>query len=636
MMSSDAESLVQKINAAQKGHCPAHDDRHSSFSANVRNGKVVVHCFKGCSQEAVIAALERKGLWYPTGNSISSILDSFDAKWEREWEEYERLKGALQILRTAAGAVGDPRHWPTRPPNQEKLRKYFEGRGIQKIPRNALFLGINQVFDLTKERLPQKGIACTPVKLPAMVFPIGTKSKLMAAHVTYLTPDGSENEKDDGKSFRRIYGLMSGGYIVLGNLKADKPLIVAEGVETALSASQLTGYPAIAACSATNMPNLTLPECREVFIAHDNDETGTKAAKTLANCLANAGKRVRLVPPPKKFKDWNDAIRSPDIDQNKLADLFDNADTFESSRTIVDAVGMGEFLQMRFPPREYLLKPWLTTTGLVMIDAPAGHGKTWLALSIGYAVAGGQPLLGWSCERPGRVLYVDGELPGELLQRRLAVLGPTLPAESFVVLSRSQFEAQGELMPDLGTEEGRNALDAIIERHQIDLIILDSVSTLVRSGTDNDVESWREIQDWSLTHRAKGRAVIYLHHHGRSGQPRGTSAREIVLDARIKMAMDDTAKVEADETAFKIEFAKARDFFGADRAPLIARLTTADGTAVSWHCQILKTQNEQVQELLEEGKTSTEIADELKLSRGRISQIKKTIVRPIARQKRRV
>jgi hypothetical protein len=40
------------------------------------------------------------------------------------------------------------------------------------------------------------------------------------------------------------------------------------------------------------------------------------------------------------------------------------------------ALGMAAFLALSFPPRRFLLKPWLTTTGLAMIDAVVGHGKT--------------------------------------------------------------------------------------------------------------------------------------------------------------------------------------------------------------------------------------------------------------------
>ena len=148
------------------------------------------------------------------------------------------------------------------------------------------------------------------------------------------------------------------------------------------------------------------------------------------------------------------------------------------------------------------------------------------------------------------------------------------------MVSHSQFEMRSALILDLGTQDGRALLDQYIETCDIDLIILDSVSTLVRSGTDNDVESWRAIQEWSLKHRARGRAVIYLHHHGRSGNPRGTSAREIVLDTRIKLVRDDTLSTE-NESALRLEFPKAREFYGNDAAPMIAFLSTLGGV-VTW------------------------------------------------------
>jgi hypothetical protein len=43
--------------------CPAHDDRSPSLSINERDGRVLVHCFAGCSQADVIAALRSRGLW---------------------------------------------------------------------------------------------------------------------------------------------------------------------------------------------------------------------------------------------------------------------------------------------------------------------------------------------------------------------------------------------------------------------------------------------------------------------------------------------------------------------------------------------------------------------------------------------
>jgi len=50
-------------------HCPAHKDEWPSLSiADGEDGKVLVHCRAGCSQDAVIAALRERGLWPNRGD----------------------------------------------------------------------------------------------------------------------------------------------------------------------------------------------------------------------------------------------------------------------------------------------------------------------------------------------------------------------------------------------------------------------------------------------------------------------------------------------------------------------------------------------------------------------------------------
>ncbi|MBW1976097.1 MAG: hypothetical protein JRI45_11125 [Deltaproteobacteria bacterium] len=43
--------------------CPVHDDRNPSLHVSQKDGKILVHCFAGCTQEAVIEALKERGLW---------------------------------------------------------------------------------------------------------------------------------------------------------------------------------------------------------------------------------------------------------------------------------------------------------------------------------------------------------------------------------------------------------------------------------------------------------------------------------------------------------------------------------------------------------------------------------------------
>lgn len=286
-------------------------------------------------------------------------------------------------------------------------------------------------------------------------------------------------------------------------------------------------------------------------------------------------------------------------------------------------------MQHVFPPRRFLLRPWLTTTGLAMAFAEAGVGKTRLALSVGYAVASGSNLLGWKCEHRAPVLYVDGEMPGELLQRWLAELGPPPPDGDFQILSSAILEAQGVTMPDLATKEGREFVDEIIERNQTELVILDSVSTLVRTGIENDVESWRELQQWSLKHRQRGRAVIYLHHASRSGQMRGTSIREVVVDTIIRLKREPDLSTD-NETAIELSFPKSRHFFGKDTVPQIVRFRTTDGT-IEWRAEPKPAaQQDQVADMLTRGMTQKQIAEELGLTEARISQIAHKLKKPKA------
>lgn len=49
-------------------HCPSHDDAHPSLSITEREGKALLKCHTGCTQDDLIAALKERGLWGTTPN----------------------------------------------------------------------------------------------------------------------------------------------------------------------------------------------------------------------------------------------------------------------------------------------------------------------------------------------------------------------------------------------------------------------------------------------------------------------------------------------------------------------------------------------------------------------------------------
>jgi len=142
---------------------------------------------------------------------------------------------------------------------------------------------------------------------PAMVSAITIGKEIVGLHRTYLCPESFK--KADIEPNKMILGKVKGGSIKLA--PAGKTLIIAEGIETALSISQAISFPVWAAMSASLMHTIIIPPLsvtEEVVIAADHDEAGIKAADILAERLLDKGYRVRLALPPKHKTDFNDML----------------------------------------------------------------------------------------------------------------------------------------------------------------------------------------------------------------------------------------------------------------------------------------------------------------------------------------
>jgi putative DNA primase/helicase len=126
--------------------------------------------------------------------------------------------------------------------------------------------------------------------------------KVIAIQQTWLT---SKGEKATAK--RLTTGNLGGGAVRLGAIARSMGL--AEGVETALSAMQMTGMTVWAALGASRLHNVELPaEVEEVHIFVDNDDPGRLAAKRAAEAHIAIGRRVYLRSPPDQCGDWNDFL----------------------------------------------------------------------------------------------------------------------------------------------------------------------------------------------------------------------------------------------------------------------------------------------------------------------------------------
>jgi hypothetical protein len=293
--------------------------------------------------------------------------------------------------------------------------------------------------------------------------------------------------------------------------------------------------------------------------------------------------------------------------------------TDEAKSYGLQVVSIGELLAMTFPPRDNILSPWLPSQGLALIYAMRGVGKTHLSLGIAYAVASGGEFLGWQAPEPRGVLFLDGEMPGTALQQRVANIAASAPLEPQASLKVITPDLQEYGMPDLSTEEGQ----AEVEQHitdDIDLIVIDNLSTLVRSGKENESESWQPIQTWALNLRSRGKSVLFIHHAGKGGKQRGTSRREDVLDTVIALRHPKDYSPE-EGAVFEVHFEKARGIHGEDVTPIEARLLTDADGRITWATRSLEESTfDKVMDLLNEGLSQAEVARELEIHRSSVSR----------------
>ena len=267
----------------------------------------------------------------------------------------------------------------------------------------------------------------------------------------------------------------------------------------------------------------------------------------------------------------------------------------------VVAMTTSEFLEEPFPAREMLMYPWLPKQGLAMVFAPRGVGKTFFSLSVAHAVATGQPLGHWTTPKKWKVLYIDGEMPAREMQDRLKEIANT---ESDISLSIITPDVQPLGMPDLSTISGQAAIAEHVA--WADLIVVDNLSTLSRTGKENEAESWTPIQEWALFQRSRGKTILFVHHAGKGGMQRGSSRKEDVLDTVI--ALRHANDYSPDKGAeFELHFEKNRGFYGEEAKAIHMRYVEG-----SW---IFQTAGESTYErtiaLYLQGKKQTEIAEVL-------------------------
>lgn len=160
-------------------------------------------------------------------------------------------------------------------------------------------------------------------EFPAIVSMIrDNEGRSKTIHRTYITKDGRKPAEIPAGMTRKLFAVPNDLTASGSSVRLDEPtncLMLAEGIETALTARTLTGLPTWACLSKDLLRRIEIPESvRYITIWADKDrsDAGQQAAAELVERLLLEGRRAIAMLPPgdipdgAKSLDWNDLIIS--------------------------------------------------------------------------------------------------------------------------------------------------------------------------------------------------------------------------------------------------------------------------------------------------------------------------------------
>lgn len=250
--------------------CPAHTDKNPSLSIKEENGKILVYCHAGCTQQAVLAALNNMELWKKHQHFLAPF-------------QYQTSHISRQQRGKSSTSFFNIKHlWDQAEPIKgSPAQNYLSGRRIRLVDLESLRFHPGLYHSPSAREWP--------TMLGLVVNAITQEP--VALHRTFLNYGGN-GKAPVGKS-KMMLGPSKGGIIALGGY-AEK-ILVGEGIETSLSAMQATGISAWAALSSSLLSSLNLPpSIKEAIILVDGGSAGETASQRAAHRWALEGKIVRL------------------------------------------------------------------------------------------------------------------------------------------------------------------------------------------------------------------------------------------------------------------------------------------------------------------------------------------------------
>jgi phage/plasmid primase-like uncharacterized protein len=440
---------------------------------------------------AAISHCERQG-WLNAQVKVTPVKTTSSKDSERKRAEARRLWEQSQAIEETVGEV------------------YLRSRGLP--PPYSRFL-----------RFHPNAVCGHPALIVAFMAPSSTE--INAVQVTALKADGSG--KAEIKAPRRTFGSPEGAGVVVQDNPTATEVIIAEGVETAMSLRAAAPDAQIVAYGPkNNLANAQIDHrFTQVTIAADQD--ALTDAEEFAAKLHNLGKQVRIAcPAPPEAKvakgyDFNDLLCESGL--QAVTERLSRAEYKAPLPIARRGIGQPIFWDDPDEPEpDPLIERLLDKGSCTLIFGQPNVGKTFVTYAISRYVAAGQALCGRAVEQ-GAVLYLQFE-GHQGIQRRKAALKIGYSDRNLPLVF---------VKANVNFIDGEEAFDwlanliALVEgqlNQRISLVVIDTLSAACAGYEENDNgRGALIIQNFKKATTDQGMTLIVVHHSGKDASkgPRG-------------------------------------------------------------------------------------------------------------------
>ena len=227
------------------------------------------------------------------------------------------------------------------------------------------------------------------------------------------------------------------------------------------------------------------------------------------------------------------------------------------------AITSTEMLNTDYPKPRSFLAPFINEDTLTMIYAAAGVGKSWLSLLIAMALTRSKGMqLNFSSlhvvEQCG-VVVIDAEMSRYDLKQRISKLagplGEEIESTPLTIITSEDIIESVDTPINIDDIGWRNSIYLYMKNNpQYKVLILDNLSSLSGGNSESSREAIAPINQWLLSLKRLGIAVLIIHHSSKSGGYRGHSSRIDNLNTVISL----TRLKKTDELHFEVNFNKTR------------------------------------------------------------------------------